>query len=358
MADLMTDSVTYTKLADKYANFIVPTVSIIVNGLNVVKTKGFIIYELEMKLSIEIASSVTIKIAHEYDIEKHSFSSGVKDTFKLGTVVEVEIGYLSSTQTLFKGYVEMVGVQMGEQDLFVVTLMDAKRLMMTSGKKNTLYTAANYSDIFKSIIENYSAVCSYSVEATNDQLENPVSQMTNDFDFIVTELIKKGRVNREFIILAGKAYFRKPCSAATPIMKVRYGRELTALTVSHCYKDLNIQVIGVDDTQTVITGQAAVTSSLTQSKVLTSTPVFMTADPHADTQERADTKAEAIAQKEKEKCCIGQGSTIGIPEIVPGRYIEVENIDSMLNKKYYLTEVTHLYTRESYTTQFEIGGCL
>jgi hypothetical protein len=205
---------------------------------------------------------------------------------------------------------------------------------------------------------DYSAVCSVSVDATNDQLESPVSQMSNDYDFVTKELIKKGRVNREFVILAGKAYFRKPCKVTIPIMTVRYGRELTELSVTHNYKDLKIEVIGVDDKQTVVKGQASVKGNISQKKVVASTPVFTIADPHADTKDKAKTKAEAIAQQEKEKCCIGRASTIGLPEIVPGRYIEVESLDSMLNKKYYITEVTHLYTRESYTTQFEIGGCM
>lgn len=358
MADLMTQKVSYKQLVNKYANFIVPTVKIKINGLDVVKTMGLRVYELEMNLSIDSAGCVKIKFADLYDIESHSFSKSVKNAFQLGTIVDVELGYLSTTQKMFQGYVEMVGVEMEELELFVVTLMDAKRLMMTSGKKNLLYNVKNYSDAFKQVMSAYSAVCSVSVDATNDQLENPISQMSNDYDFVMKELIKKGKVNREFLILAGKAYFRKPCKVTAPIMTMRYGRELIELSVSHSYKDLKIQVLGVDNKQNVIKGEASVQSVLSQKKVVPKTAVFTIADPNADTKDKATTKAEAIAQQEKEKCCSGQGSTIGLPEIVPGRYIEIENLDSMLNKKYYITEVTHLFTRESYTTQFEIGGCV
>lgn len=358
MADLMTGKFEYKQLADKYANFIVPTVRIKVNGLDVIKMKGFIVSELDMRLAVEEASSVRMKFAHAYDIQSHSFSSEIKDTFQLGSIVEVELGYLSTTEHLFKGYVEMLGVEMGKEDLFVVTLMDAKRLMMNSGKKNILYTEKNYSDVFKKIMGNYANVCSVSIDTTNDNLENPISQMSNDYDFVMTELIGRGKVNREFIILAGKAYFQKPKKVTTPIIKMRYGRELIDLSVSHCYKDLMVQVIGVDDKQNVISGQAEAKGELSQKKVMSQTPIFMIADPHADTKDKAATKAEAVARQEKEKSCIGRGSTIGIPEIVPGRYLEIENMDSMLDKKYYITEVMHHYTRESYTTHFEIGGCV
>lgn len=358
MADLMTGKVSYRQLADQYANFIVPTVKIKVNGLDVVKMQSFMVYELKMNLSIDMASSVIIKLAHLYDIKSHSFSKQAKSTFQLGTIVEVELGYLSTTKKLFRGYVEMVGVEMEERELFVVTLMDVKRLMMISGKKNLLYNVKNYSDAFKQVMANYSAVCSVSVDATNDQLKHPISQMTNDYDFVMTELIQKGRVNREFLVFAGTAHFRKPHKVTMPIMTMRYGRELVDFSVAHCYKDLKIQVIGVDDQQNVIKGEKGVKGILSQKKIVTQTPVFTVGDPSADTKDKAMTKAETIARKEKEKCCIGHARTIGIPEIVPGRYIEVENLDSMLNKKYYITEVVHLYTRESFTTQFEIGGCV
>lgn len=357
MADLMTGKVNYKKLADQYANFIVPTVKIKVNGTDVVKMNNLVVYELEMNLSVSTASSVKIKFAHQYDVQSHSFSGDVKDSFELGTIVTVELGYLSTTQELFKGYVEMAGVEMGEQELFVVTLMDAKRLMMISGKKNKLYTVKNYSDAFNEVMGDYSSLCSLEVEATNDQLEDPISQMSNDYDFVMTELIRKGRVNREFVILAGKAYFREPHKVTTPIMTLQYGRELVNLSVSHCYKDLKIEVIGMDSQQQAVKGEAEVKSTASQSNIITNTPVFRVGDPHADTADKAKTIAEAIARQESEKCCIGQGKTIGIPEIVPGRYIEVENIDSMIDKQYYITDVVHLYTRESYTTQFEIGGC-
>lgn len=358
MADLMTGKVDYKQLADKYANFIVPTAKVKVNGLDVIKMLNLIIDEIEIRLSVDAASSVRIKFAHVYDLKSHSFSSLIKNTFQLGTIVEVELGYLSTTQRLFKGYVDMVGVEIGEEELFVVTLMDAKRLMMNSGKKNVLYTLKNYSDVFKNVMADYASICSVSVDATNDNLENPISQMTNDYDFVMTELIKKGKVNREFIIIAGKAYFRKPNSVTTPIMKVRYGRELVDLSVSHCYRDVTVQVIGVDDKQNVINGQARASSVLTQKKVMSKSAVMTVADPHADTKDKAKTKAEAIARQEKEKSCMGRGRVIGIPEIIPGRYLEVENMDAMLNKKYYLTEVVHYYTKKSYATHFEIGGCV
>ncbi len=357
MADLMTGKTTYRKLVDEYANFLVPTVKLKVNGLDVVKTLSLFILEMKASLSVDTAGSVIIKFVRLYDESSHSFDAKVKAIFKLGTVVELEVGYLSSTRKIFKGYVEMVGLQMGDQNIYVITLMDVKRLMMVSGRKNVLYDVKNYSDAFKQVMGDYSAVCKTKIENTNDRLESPISQMSNDYDFVMNDLIRKGRVNREFIVFAGTAYFREPRSVSAPIMKLRYGRELTEFSVFHTYKNMSIEVIGVDENENPVVGKAKVKSALSQSPVSLTTPVYTIADSHVITKDRAKIVAEGIAEKESRRICIGRGQTIGLPEIVPGRYIEIENIDSNFNKSYYITDVVHEYTRENFITQFEIGGC-
>ncbi len=357
MADLMTGTVTYKQLADQYANFIVPAVRVKVNGVDVLKTRRLVIHEMEVTLALDQASSAVIKFAHIYDEESHSFESKIKSAFPLGTIAEIELGYLSATRKVFQGYVEMVGAEMGESELFVITLMDVKRLMMISGKKSVLHNVTNYSDAFSKVIGSYRALCSPQVDATSDQLEEPVPQTDNDYAFIEHELIGKGKAQREFIVLAGKAYFRKPRKVTAPITTLRYGRELLDLSVFHCYRDLKIEVIGVDDTEKPVKGQAQVTASMAQKKLVTPTPVCTLTDPYADTKEKADAKAQSAARQEKERGSIGSGTTLGLPEIVPGRFIKIENVDALFDKTYYITEVVHFYSGESFRTQFEIGGC-
>lgn len=358
MADLMSGNSSYKILSNKYANFIIPTVKIKVNGTDVVKTMNLTIFELKATLSLYAASSVVIKIADLYDEKSHSFQSKVKSMFQLGTTVEVELGYLSSTEKIFKGYVAMLGVEVEEYALLVVTLMDARRLMMTSGKKQLLHDVKNYSDAFKTVMNEYASLCSATVDATNDKLEKPLSQVTNDYDFVTKELLQKGKANREFFIFAEKAYFREPCKITGSMLTVKYGRELLSLRVSEGYLDLKIEILGYHSLeQEAVIGKASAKGSLSQKKILATTPTLTVADPSADSQEKANIKAEALAKKLKDQECVGSGSTIGLPELVPGRYLEIESLDAMVNKKYYITEVTHIFDIEGYITQFEIGGC-
>lgn len=357
MGDLMSGSYSNEKLANKYGNFLVPAYKIKVNGTDLVTAKKLDVAEMVITLSLKAASSVLIKLADLYDEESHSFASEIKSKFKLGTVVEIEIGYLSETTMVFKGYVAGLGVEFEDYPLLTLQLMDARRLMMTGGKKHLLHEVKNYSDAFKAVMGNYSKLCSPVADATSDNLEKPLAQTTNDYNFVTRELIEKGKAPREFFILGDKAYFREPAKVTSAVMKVKYGSELLSFSMMSGYLDVKVVVSGYDPkAQKAVSATAAAKSKDGQSPVISSPPAIYFVDPDADTQEKAKTRADAIAKRELNKVCTGHGTLVGLPEVVPGRFLEVESLDSMADKKYYITEVVHTIDTESFTTSFEIGG--
>ena len=246
MADLMTGTAKFDSLENKYGNFIVPAAKIKSNGSDLAAKNDLTIIELTVTLSLESSGMAIIKIADAYNVEKHSFESKIKGLFKLGTIIEIELGYLSETTAVFKGYVAGLGAEFDDSPLLVVKLMDARKLMMTSGVRKQLYDDKNYSDIFKKVLGRYSKLCSIDAEATSDNLKAPVSQSTNDYNFVRNELLKKGKSEREFFILYDKAYFRKPCKNKTPIMKLELGKELIRFEMMADYLDTEINIVGYD----------------------------------------------------------------------------------------------------------------
>jgi hypothetical protein len=311
-----------------------------------------------MTLSLDAASMVVIKFGDVYEIDKHGFKSAVKNSFAPGTVVEVEIGYKSSTENLFKGFVASRGIEIGEMPLFVVTLMDARRLMMLSGSRYQLHVAKNYSDVFREVMSRYSKLCQTKIDATKDQLETPISQTTDDYFFVTQELIGRGKAEREFFILGPTAYFRKPQSEKSPIMTMEMGRELIALKTDESYFDVSVEVVGYDPVkQEKLSGKAAAEGSKKQTKLIGKTPEYYMPDPSVDTSAKAKNKATSIANRMKQKMQTGSGMTIGLPVLVPGRFVKVKNADKDLgDHKFYLKTVIHEITKEDYRTMFEISG--
>lgn len=357
MADLMDGSSEYKLLETKYGNFQVPAMKFIVNGQDLMMTMELIPVSVEITLSLCSAGMAVIKLAGLYDIEKHSFKAEVKTRLTPGTVAELEVGYLSVTQKVFKGYVAMVGAEFGEDAFFVVTLLDVRRLMMISGRKQLLHNVANYSDAVKTILGNYSMLCSAVIEPTSDSLENPVSQTTNDYEFIVRELIQSGKTDREFFVVADKAYFRTPRSVKSPMLTLQFGRELFGFKVDFSYLNLNVEVIGYDPgEQQAVKASAQAKGFLTQSMLQGTAPTLVSPAADADNSQKASLRAGALARKSEEKSCVGSGSSVGMPELIPGRYLQIKGLDSMVDHKYYVTEVTHVLNENGFLTYFQIGG--
>lgn len=357
MADLMTDVYTYDELANKYGNFHVPAIRLYVNNKEVVQDMSLNVISAEIALSLSAASMATIHIDALYSMEKRSFDSGIKNKFKPGTIVEVGIGYGSEVTVILKGFVTSLGVAFTGQPCLIVTIMDVRRLMMQSGTHDANYHVENYSEAVKDILEKYSKFCKVKIDPTNDKLKEPLAQDTTDYDFIVQQLAESGRTGREFFVLADTAYFRKPRKEKRPIMKLEYGRELLQFQMEISYTNLKIEVCGYNQwEQKSITADAEAKSKEKQSSLTTVMPVSCISDPEADTQEKAKIRAEALADAQLRAGQRGRGTCIGLPEIVPGRFIEVVKLEEMVNKKYYVTDVHHSIGGGGFRTSFEIGG--
>ena len=357
MSDLMTDVYEYDQLTNKYGNFLQPIAEIKINGTNVMKTLGILVEELTLDLSLSAAGSGYIKISNIYDAVSRSFDSAVVDKFKPGTIVEIALGYYSATITVLKGFVYMLGAEFGAKNLLIVTVMDVRRLMMISGSKHVMHNVKNYSDAFKNVMSAYSKLCKLEVTATDDKLEAPISQTSTDYDFVMQELVGKGKSEREFFVVADKAYFRERPKKGTSMMKLEQGHELLKVEMDYAYLDMEIQVMGYSSfEQQTYVGKAQAKSGEPQSSLISPAPVWIVTDPDADNQEKATKRAQYIADTEKERAKSGKIITIGLPEIIPGRFIEIVKVESMVNRKYYVSGVKHKLGNGQFTTEIEIGG--
>lgn len=353
----MTDTCTYDSLVNKYGNFYVPAVELYVDGSDAVQDMMLSLYSLEISLSLLTPSKAVIRLNDIYDRESRSFDSKVKNKFKLGTVVEVGIGYGSEIQKVLKGFVAALGAEFGKNTCLVVTVADVRRLMMTSGVHHMLHDVSNYSDAVRTIMGEYSKLCTAEIDDTDDQLEKPFSQRSTDYDFITRELIGSGRCEREFLVTGNKAYFRKPHGDAEAICSLEFGRELQEFQVESAYTDLKVDVTGYNQQeQSIITASAAAKSTEDQSSLMTNTPTHNIVDPQMDTQDKADVCARGYASGRIAAGQKGKGICVGLPELVPGRFVEITMLEEMANKKFYIQSVTHKVGKEGFVTEFETGG--
>ncbi len=357
MAGFMTDVYTYDSLANKYGNFQVPAFELCVNGKDAVEELNLSVLSMDISLASTEASTAVIRIGGVYDLEKRSFDSKVKNKLKLGTIVEVGIGYLSEIRKVLKGFVAVLGAEFAEEACLVVTVMDVRRLMMINGTHHKLYNVKNYSDAVRAVLGEYSKLCKPEIDATSDNLDRPLSQQSTDYDFITKELIKKGLCEREFLVVGDTAYFRKPHKETRPVCSLEYGRELWSFQMESSYVDVEIEVTGYNqEEQKSYIGKAKAKSREPVSSLSAKTPVSNIVDEEADNQNKVNARAQIFANMQVAGGQNAKGTCVGLPELVPGRFVEVSKLEAMANRKYYLKRVNHRINEEGFVTEFETGG--
>ena len=140
-------------------------------------------------------------------------------------------------------------------------------------------------------------------------------------------------------------------------MTVNLGRELLRLSSMAEYLDTEINVIGYDPLNCkAVSSKTNAKTSVSITPVLSPSQQQFFIDPDADSEEKAKIRAAAIAEKMTMNSYYAEGELIGLPEIVPGRFLKVENVDDLADKSYYLSEVIHRINGSGFTTTFEAKG--
>ena len=355
MADLMSGSSTYEALAKKYKDFLVPAYKIKVRGNDLVSSLKLAVEELSVALSLDAANSCSFTIVNAYDRKAGAFSSEVKTQLKLGTVLDVEIGYGSNTTKVFKGYVSELSYDFRDLPTIAVTALDVRRLMMDGAARMLIHSVQSYSDAFVEVMKRYQKICTSMVIDKTDKNLPKVTQAASDYDFVTKELAVKA--NREFFVLADKVYFRTPHKVQDAVTTLEWGKGLMSFSRNVMYNNTAVKVYGYNELKKeVLVGEAKSKSDDAQVDVISETQPTILHQPDAQEISQVNERAESEVKKKKKKTQGGSGTCIGLPEIVPGRFLELKKLDSTLDNKYYVKSVSHSLGSDGFTTKFTIGG--
>lgn len=353
---LMSGSTTYASLVSKYDDFMVPACKIKVGSTQIIGTTDVYLVDLEVTLSLDYAGSAKFTLFGNYDHEKSAFPSSLSSTLALGSVVEISLGYGSTVTTVFKGFIASVDMSIDAEEglFFDILAFDARRLMQTDNRPYVLHSNENYSDIVKSIMSRYSALCSITCDSSSDKLDMPVAQRVSDYDFIMDTIIGEGNLPYEFFIVADEAYFRKK-SSESAMLTLDMQSGLKSFRSSSLYLNREIVVQGFLHGSSEAITATVVAKNSSQKDVITKGSTYIVAED-CDRASKATEIANSYKAMLESKSLLSAGSTVGIPEIVPGRYIAIKNIDSAINQSYYVSKVVHRFHDEGFSTEFSTKG--
>lgn len=346
----------YAELARKYKDFMVPAMEIIIgNGKKLSTDLKCVTAGVNISLSLTDVSTVSFQIGDCYDLVSRSLKAAVKNNLKLGSKIEVKIGYGSSLTSVFKGYIDSLNLSYSAENGFTydVSASDVLKLLKEGGKRRREFRKKTYSEIFTELMGSYSGLCSADADPRQDNLEKAVLQDSSDYDFIMTDLIEKGASDFEFVVLLGVAYFRKKSEAKKIVATLKPGEGLKSCGFGFHYLKREITVLGYSHDMQDFTATAQAAAGHLDSGAVKGTEVLVI---QAKDQGQVTKKANSYAKELVDRSKSGSLSVIGIPELIPGSYVTIKDVDAMVSGTYHITGVKHSLGNGGFTSDLTIGG--
>lgn len=352
--DCMTASYTYAEIAEAYQNFFAPAVAVYVDNQkqNVLTDKGIAIDSISVTLSEADTASLSFQVINAFDLETKKFSEDVRSVFSVGTIIEVAMGYGSNLTSVFKGYVEEYKTTYQTVPVISVTALDVRKLLKQNKRKKYSYKEKTYSGIFEEIMKSYQDLCgTLHIDPTKDSVE--LLQDDSDYNFIKGELCRKAK--RDFFVVGEHVYFKEPEDKTASFLELEWGKSLISFQSgrSYCNKQFKAYSMQEDNTTNEVSMEF---------KTQADTP-FLRKSIQIEEMELggnlSNTELENYIKQrvseEKRKTKTAGGTLIGLPEIVPGRYIKISGVDDLDAGDYYITEVRHDFGSDGFTTRFTVG---
>lgn len=343
----------FEKFREKYKNFLVPSYLISIDSKKI-DENDFNIEEINISLSNGGKAAIAyFSITDCYNISQKSFSSEIKSKLKLGSKISISLGYNRKNEELFMGYIDSVSYEFEGIPKINVFCMDVMSILMQNITIEQKKKDKSLSDLVKEILNRYKNFISESEIGNIQAEEYQAAQSIDDYSFIKSIAEEN---NFEFFQLAGKVYFRKSKSVKTPITTLTHGENILYFKREIKYRNIKVTAYGknykdkknIRGDSTAKTDYPYIQSTFVSNRIIQSGRI--------DTVDKAKKRAEAAGKKYIEDAYSAEIECIGIPELIPGRYIKLDGFDKDIDNTYYITQADHNFTPGKYTVSMNLSS--
>ena len=359
-----TGSYTYKDLDKKYDGFSAPAYEISVGG-NVFEGNKVQISSLEVEISCDgRAGGCSFHVEGQYDQENRRWLNNLVNTVKAGAKIEIKGGYVKK-KSIFYGYVDDYTIVFDSEGAPNISVTGLDGLGYLMSLREPLYAGKKKpAEIVKEIL-NKSVSAGFAKSVTLGTLtgfETPiVKEQIDDWKFLN---LMAQRYGLSLFCVAGELILDNVSSKTSPILTLSLGRGLDSFQkrVSLAHQVGKVEVMGRDVNQKPVKGVADSVKAGGSGKSAAELVPGLKQAVLREYSEYARTQDECklLAQNRLDGIAMGLvsggGTCVGIPELIPGRYLTIEGGDVQANGNYFLTKVRHIFDDDGYKTEFEIKG--
>ncbi|MDR3363782.1 MAG: hypothetical protein LBS91_02350 [Clostridiales Family XIII bacterium] len=354
---------TYRGFYDKYREFENAEATIELNGkVFGQKQKEAFVADISVDLSCGFEASIArFRIYNAYDRMNMNYTfESVKNQAILGVSVKILLGWSGALEPVFTGFVASVDFAFDpdEPPYIEITGMDAKGVMMASAYAAQL-TARSYGAAVREILQRVAyekmkvaeIIGGLYVSDTPDSkparagasAETIEMVSESDYEFIVKAAKK---FNYEFFVDRGAVVFRKARSIATPLATLSAQDGMISWHVNYSLTGMveKIEVRSMNPgTGKIISAKGTYKETLStagKAKALVRGSRRVYIDPTVFSQEQATARLDSLMTQMSYRLGSLECECIGIPDLVPGRFVQV-NVGSPGDNAFYITNVVH-----------------
>ncbi|MCR5093433.1 MAG: hypothetical protein K6B72_05620 [Lachnospiraceae bacterium] len=358
----------YEKLKEDYEGFQSPRVQVLVAGKNVAtdKKQQFSISNIQIDLTCGFEASVAeFVIYNSYnELKREYMFKELKPYITIGSAVSISIGYGPNVREVFRGFISEVNFvfRRGEAPGVEVHAMDFKGIMMANNYAKQI-KAECYSEAVKEILEqafyqklkgDTGVFNNITIADTPDKPKQGGKKETtdktiemvceSDYEFVVKAAKK---YNYEFFQAGDTIHFRQAKCDTQTLMNVGPETGLMAFEIGYNMTGLagKIEVRNTDPGKGQIVKYAIKNKgklsqgSIAKQLVDKQTRVYI--DPTASSQIEAENRARYLLEDMSYRLGTLEADFIGLPELTPGKFIEVTGFGTPVKNKFYIYSVHH-----------------
>ncbi len=363
----------YSDLIKTYGGFISPAYSITINNSDKLnQTEKPFINEIEVELTAGYeASSCLLSIfkgvSFDATNKTYQVDEFISTKLKLGTPIEVSLGYLNSLQSVFKGIITRVELSYQGSKGFEIQIecMDAKRLMMNNFRSlQPKQDLKKNSEAVKEVLKKYAKhVGKQNIGDTPEKVLTIEQHNQSDYSFIVA-LAKQ--VNYAFYIVKDEVFFQEIGSDTESLIELHadslksFSREISLsdqlAQVTVRANDESDPNTSFEHTAKDIKAVGKGTKGLSDiTKIIDDNYSKTIIDPSIRSANEAKARAEAELAKHAFKFAQGSFNVMGMPELVPGKMVTIKGFGPEYDNDYYLKKIVHRISAGGFNTRGELG---
>jgi Rhs element Vgr protein len=291
---------------------------------------------------------------------KATFKASNTGHFIPGKKIEIQLGYRSKNDTVFKGIIIKHSIQIRKSGSVLMMECRDEAIKMTSGSNSRYFIGKKDSEIMEDLIASYQL--KKEVETTKPKLKEIVQYESTDWDFLLCRAEANGQI---VMVEDGSVKIARPAIDAKPAVTVKYGATVLELDaeIDARWQSASIKAHSWNASdQKIIDAEAKEPPSLKSGNL---TPQrlasVMKEDPHqirhGGKLSQAELQAWADSRLLKERLAKVRGRVRfqGFAGVLPGKLIEVTGIGERFEGKMYVSGVRHTLSNGNWETDVQFG---